>query len=161
MKRIIIFLLLAFTFSGIALAVPIETQPSTSQMARADYVFRADSEDSTTFYIASTATDSTGIFYAWKNMSFEFHITGTSPNVKIRFYGGHSGNVTKSPSVADTLEFNFDFMDSVTYTETGTKSYMPSINMNVCKMIYAVIEGLAGNGADTVLDKTVLYRERW
>ena len=167
MKRITIFLLLSLIMAGIALAVPIEKQPSTSQMTRADYVFRADGVDNFNFHIVGAATDSsgadsTGIFYAWKNMSFMFPIEGDADSslLKIKFYGGYTGDVQKAPSEKDTLEFRSTLMDSLSITAPGIKIYTPSVNMDVCKMIYFTVEGETGNG-DTRISRPVVFRDRW
>ena len=166
MKRFVIFILLLFCAIGTAYAVVVETLPPSTQQTRFDYAFRADSKDSLTYRINGVATDSTGadssgIFYAWKNTTFQFDVTGDSVNIKIVFKGGYTGDIHKSPTENDTTEFKFEKTDSLTITSAGTYFRTPTDVMGNCKMLYYTVEGLAGNGSSTQLNSPIIYRDRW
>jgi len=161
LKRFVIFILLLFCAIGTAYAVVVETLPPSTQPTRSDYAFRADSADSTIYRIASTGLDSSGIFYAWKNTTFQFDVTGASVNIKIVFKGGYTGDIHKSPTADDTTEFKFEKTDSLTITSAGTYFRTPTDVMGNCKMLYYTVEGLAGNGSSTQLNSPIIYRDRW
>lgn len=161
MKRFIFVILILFAIIGTAYAVVVEPLVPVMQQSRFDYAFRADSYDSTIYRIASTGSDSSGIFNAWKNTSFQFPCTGDSINIKIKFYGGYTGNIHRSPTEKDTTEFKFALVDSLTITTAGTHFRTPTDVMSNCKMIYFTVTGLTGNGASTLIESPIINRDRW
>lgn len=158
--RIFWIILVAICLVAVAVAqAPLETKSWADARESFTQLTLFDSSESTIFRVGAETFVKSGVKQYWKYTTVMFMVSGTTPNVKLRF---HTGWCPKTAAgKADTTAFHFVLMDSLTVTAAGEYSRQISDQLNAAPYFYVTMEKLAGCNADVKLENVWAYRNRY
>lgn len=157
MKYILALIALLMFVTTIHAQAPMETKNwSDAKESLAD-INRFERADSTFFCFPVNSFVKSGVFQLWKYTTVSFTLSGTSPVVKARFYGGYA--TKKTNTTADTTKYHFVLLDSLTCTGVGEYSRQISDNLLAAPCFYMSLEKISGS--NVLVTNPAAYRNRY